>query len=295
MEMSDLAIFNGGVPAFLLNAQDETTNALAGGDLGARRLSIKGGVFREYIGGKEFRVSESRAMNVIVIKAAPTTSRTYYSGAYVEGEAVKPACWSSDSQRPDPKVKSPQADNCLHCPQNIKGSGQGDSRACRYSQRIAVAIDTELDREEVYQLVLPSTSVFGDGENGKLPLKAYAKHLKNNGVPITGVVTEMRFDTSSPTPKLVFRALRGVTESEYAIITRMASSKEAINAITMNVHETDNVTKEAPPPAAKPAPKAAKPVEKVSAEEVEEPKKQAPKKAVTADSELEDLVGKWDD
>jgi outer membrane biosynthesis protein TonB len=156
-------------------------------------------------------------------------------------------------------------------------------------------IDTELDREEVYQLVLPSTSVFGDGEKGKLPLRAYAKHLKNNGVPITGVVTEMRFDTASPTPKLVFRALRGVTEHEYETIVRLADSSEANKAITMSVHETDNVTKEAP--AEKPAPKAEPKahVEKVVAEEVEEPKKQESKKAAPTESKLEDLVGEWDD
>ena len=289
--MSDLTLFKGGLPAYLKGTADDATNALAGtgeGGLGARRISIKGGVFREFIGGKEYRVSEERSMNVVIIKAAPKVSRIFYAGSYTEGEAVSPTCWSSDSQRPDEKVKAEnkQSATCLNCPQNIKGSGQGDSRACRYQQRLAVVLDGEVDKEEVYQLVLPPTSVFGDGEKGKLPLQAYARHLKNHGTPITGVVTEMRFDTASPTPKLVFKPVRPVTEEEFEIIQTLKDSSEAVAAITMTVAQTDGVKDKKPALA---APKA-------EAEEIEEPKKAAPKKAaVTAEPKLEDLVGEWDD
>jgi hypothetical protein len=295
--MSDLALFKGGLPAYL-QGTDDATNALAGtsdgGGLGARRISIKGGVFREFIGGKEFRVSEERSMNVVIVKAAPKVSRIYYAGSYTEGEAVTPTCWSSDSQRPDEKVKDKQSATCLTCPQNIKGSGQGESRACRYQQRLAVVIDGEVDKGEVYQLVLPPTSVFGDGEKGKLPLQAYARHLKNHGTPITGVVTEMRFDTASPTPKLVFKPVRPVTEDEFNVIQELKDSKEAIQAITLTVAQTDGVKDK---PSLKNA--LAAPVEKVVAEEVEaieEPKKAPPKKAPVANEpKLEDLVGEWDD
>ena len=295
--MSDLALFKGGLPTYL-QGTDDATNALAGtsdgGGLGARRISIKGGVFREFIGGKEFRVSEERSMNVVIVKAAPKVSRIYYAGSYTEGEAVSPACWSSDSQRPDEKVKDKQAATCLTCPQNIKGSGQGDSRACRYQQRLAVVVDGEVEKGEVYQLVLPPTSVFGDGEKGKLPLQAYARHLKNHGTPITGVVTEMRFDTASPTPKLVFKPVRPVTEDEFNKIQELKDSSAAIQAITLTVAQTDGVKDK---PSLKNA--LAAPVEKVAAEEVEaveEPKKVPPKKAPVANEpKLEDLVGEWDD
>lgn len=286
--MSEMTLFKGGLPAYL-KGTDDATNALAGtsdgGGLGARRISIKGGVFREFIGGKEYRVSEERSMNVVIVKAASKVSRIYYSGSYVEGETVSPTCWSSDSQRPDEKVKTPQSATCLTCPKNIKGSGQGESRACRYQQRLAVVLDSEVDKEEVYQLVLPPTSVFGDGEKGKLPLQAYARHLKNHGTPITGVVTEMRFDTASPTPKLVFKPVRPVSEEEYHIIQELKNSPEAISAVTLTVAQTDGV---------KPSLKAAlaAPVEA----EVEEPKKAALKKpTMGTESKLEDLVGEWDD
>ena len=296
--MSDLALFKGGLPAYL-QGTDDATNALAGtsdgGGLGSRRISIKGGVFREFIGGKEFRVSEERSMNVVIVKAASKVSRIYYAGSYTEGEAVSPTCWSSDSQRPDEKVKDKQAATCLACPQNIKGSGQGDSRACRYQQRLAVVVDGEVDKGEVYQLVLPPTSVFGDGEKGKLPLQAYARHLKNHGTPITGVVTEMRFDTASPTPKLVFKPVRPVTEDEFNKIQELKDSKEAIQAITLTVAQTDGVKDKPSLKNALMAPAVEK-VEAVEVEAIEEPKKAPPKKAPVANEpKLEDLVGEWDD
>jgi hypothetical protein len=291
--MSDLTLFKGGLPSYLQTSGDDATNALAGtgdGGLGARRISIKGGVFREFIGGKEYRVSEERSMNVVIIKAAPKVSRIYYAGSYTEGEAVSPTCWSSDSQRPDEKVKNKQSATCLTCPQNIKGSGQGDSRACRYQQRLAVVLDGEIDKGEVYQLVLPPTSVFGDGEKGKHPLQAYARHLKSHDTPITGVVTEMRFDTASPTPKLVFKPVRPVSEDEFNRIQDLKDSPEAIAAITLTVAQTDGVKDKPAVKNALAAPKAEE------AEAIEEPKKAPPKKAPVANEpKLEDLVGEWDD
>jgi hypothetical protein len=239
-------------------------------------------------------------MNVVIIKAAPKVSRIYYAGSYTEGEAVSPTCWSSDSQRPDEKVKDKQAATCLTCPQNIKGSGQGDSRACRYQQRLAVVVDGEVDKGEVYQLVLPPTSVFGDGEKGKHPLQAYARHLKSHDTPITGVVTEMRFDTASPTPKLVFKPVRPVTEDEFNRIQELKDSSEAIAAITLTVAQTDGVKDK---PAVKNALLAGTGVGQAGSngkteevEAIEEPKKAPPKKAaVAAEPKLEDLVGEWDD
>jgi hypothetical protein len=301
--MSELDLFKGGLPTYLRGAgADEVTKALAGEATGGmRRISIKGNAFREMIGGKEYRVSEERTMNVVVIKAAPKVSRTYFAGSYSEGEAVRPTCWSSDSQKPDEAVKDKQSSTCLNCPQNIKGSGQGESRACRYSQRLAVVIEGEIDREEVYQLVLPSTSIFGDGEKGKLPLRAYAEFLSLKDAPMSGVVTEMKFDIASPVPKLFFRPIRAVTEEEWEVIQRLKDSNEAKKAIELTVSQADNVQKEAPPAPKKealPAPKPA-PVEEPEEdeEEIEEPKKAAPKKAAPAaeSSSLEDLIGEWDD
>jgi len=179
--MSDLTLFKTALPSYLQNLQaDDTTSALAGGEAGQCKISIKGGVFREMLGNKEVRTSEDRAIEVIIIKAAPNVYRTYFDGPYVEGQNASPACWSSNNQTPDASVpaEQKQANKCMDCPQNIKGSAaQGEGRACRFQQRIAVLLQGETDKREVYQVICPATSVFGDGEKGKLPLQAYGRHL----------------------------------------------------------------------------------------------------------------------
>ena len=302
--MSSMTLFGGKQSALLSGVEDNLTSTIAGnsgGVQGNRRISIKGGVFRETIGGKEYRVSEERAMNVVLVNAAPI-SRMYFAGSYVEGETVKPMCWSSNTQTPDAAVPQDQrqASRCMDCPQNIKGSGQGEGRACRFQQRIAVLLEGELDKREVYQVTLPATSIFGDGEKGKMPLQAYGRHLAAHSTNAIGIVTEMRFDTSSPTPKLVFKPVRALDDAETAIALEMRTHADTIKAITLNVSQMDGVI--AAPKSKddlfeKPAPKleAPKPVE--VEEVVEEPKKVVKKSAAPAENkaELADIVGEWDD
>jgi hypothetical protein len=302
--MSELTLFKGGVPAYLSGMEDDVTSALAGGDLGQRRLSIKGNVFREMIGSKEYRVSEDRAIGIVIIKAAATNHRTYFAGSYVEGQNASPTCWSHDQQVSAPEVPEDQRQSrkCMDCPQNVKGSGQGESRACRFKRNVAVLLEGEINKQEVYQLTLPATSIFGDGEKGKLPLEAYARHLKAHGTPIAGVITEMRFDTASPTPKLTFKPVRPITEEELADIREARNSKEADEAIKLVVNLSpkkpaaalfEDAPEEKPAPKAKAVPK----VEKVVEEEEEEepPKKVASKKPEPKSASLESLVDGWDD
>ena len=282
--MSDLALFSQGgntLPAHLRNLElDATTKALMGGGGTGKRISIRGGVFRMIVGGKEVAQNDERAMNVVVVRSAEKTSRQYYAGTYVEGQNSAPSCSSNDGVAPDKGVKDPQSTSCQNCQQNIKGSGQGDSRACRFSQRIAVALENNLSGD-VYQLSLPGQSIFGTGDNGKMPLQQYAKFLGGHGIPVTAVVTEMRFDTSSATPKLTFRAVLPLSVEEFAESKAQGESADALNAVTQTVQQVDGNAPKASPfmePEAAPAPKAAKAVEAA-----DEPVKRAVKKTESKD------------
>lgn len=242
--MSNMTLFKGAnLPSRLKNQElDDVTKSLMGGGSGGnyKRISIKGNVFRMVSGGKEIATNEDRAMNVVIVAAAPDNSRTYYEGQYKEGEAIRPACWSNDGKTPDKGVKEPQCASCAQCPQNVKGSGQGESRACRYSRRLAVVLEGDMDGD-VYGLTLPATSIFGKGEEGKLPLQAYATHLGQFGCPITAVVTEMRFDIKSPTPKLTFKPVRPLNDEEDEIAVRQGQTPEAKAAVTLTVAQQDKV------------------------------------------------------
>jgi hypothetical protein len=289
--------------ALLGGIEDSLTSTIAGSAGGGnKRISIEGSVFREYVGGKEVRVSEDRAMKIIIINAAPV-SRMFFEGTYVKGQKTKPTCWSSDTQTPDRAVPEDQRQSkfCKDCQQHIKGSGQGDTRACRFQQRIAVALDKELDKGAVYQITLPSTSVFGDADGKKMPLQAYGRHLKAYNTPAISIVTEMRFDIGSATPKLVFSPVRALDEDELKMAVELQNHPDTIKAITMNVSQMDGVIPAPAPKAeiAAPAPKAeAKTAPKAEkAEDVPEPIKVTKKSAPAAEpkSELSDIVGDWDD
>ena len=175
--MSELALFKNGIPEYLRNAEaDDATKALAGnkptktGVSSMKRISIKAGVFRMIVDGKEIAQNEDRAMPIIIAAAAPYDARTYYSKPFVEGQAVSaPDCWSNDGKTPDPKAENAQAARCIDCKQNIAGSGQGNSRACKYSRRLAVLLEND-PKADVHQLTLPSNSLWGS-EGGKLGIK----------------------------------------------------------------------------------------------------------------------------
>lgn len=292
--------------ALLQGLDDDLTSKLAGGGGGNRRISIEGNVFREYIGGKEVRVSDDRAMQIVLVNAAPV-GRTFYAGTYVKGQKAKPTCWSADTQSPDPAVpvEQRQANFCKDCAQNIKGSAaQGDGRACRFSQRVAVALasDSGVD-DNVYQVSLPATSVFGDAVGQKMPLQSYGRYLKAHNTHAISVVTEMRFDPDGQM-KLVFKPVRALNEGELRQVLALREHPDTLKAITFTVSQMDQSddVKAAPAPTPAPAPAAAKPepkIEKVAAEEVEEPKKVVKKSTPAAEpaekADLSDIVGDWDD
>ena len=292
--MSEMTLFSKGgntLPAHLKNLQlDATTKALMGGsgNGGGKRISIRGNVFRMMVDGKEIAQNEDRAMNIIIAAANANVSRTFYAGTYQEGQAMAPTCWSNDGVTPDIKSEQPQASKCASCAQNIKGSGQGDSRACRFTQRLAVLLENDI-RGDVYQLTLPAQSIFGAAENGKMPLQSYAKFLGSHGLPVTAVVTEMRFDTASATPRLTFKAVRPLNEEELAQTQEKGQSTEAKLAIAATAAQMDGATKAE---FIRPAVEAPKAEPKVEAEAVEtaEPTKRAKK---AAPKDVADILDDW--
>lgn len=291
---NDLAMLDVGLPAHLKALElDDTTKALMGGGSGgSKRISIEGGVWRLLVNGKEIAQKEERNLNVVIVAAAPKVSRTFYAGVYKKGQSTAPDCWSNNGDYPDSSVKEPQAKSCATCPQNVKGSGQGEGRACRFSQRLAVVLDNDIGGD-VFQITLPSTSIFGEGESGKWPLQMYAKMIGGKGVPITAVVTEMRFDTASSTPKITFKPVRFLEANEITQAIEQGKTDAALKAITMTVAQTDGVQKLAAPVAQAPA---EEPEVEAQAEPVAEPTKVTKKKdEVAAKKDLASILSEFDD
>lgn len=290
--MSDIALLSKNLPAHLKAMElDATTKALMGGGGGdSKRISIEGGVWKMMVNGKEVAKNEDRTMNVVIVAAAADKSRTFYGTAYKKGVVITPDCWSADSKVPDAKAKNPQATKCADCPQNIKGSGQGDSRACRFSQRLAVVLENDI-AGDVYQLTLPATSIWSEGTNGKWALQTYAKMVASKGIPISSVVTEMRFDTDSATPKITFKAVRYLETDEFNEALDQGKTDAATRAITMTVAQADGLKEdtEAFVEETEEETVAAKPAEV-------EPVKRASKKeeAPAAKKDVSKILDEWD-
>jgi hypothetical protein len=287
-----MTLFKSGsvIPDYLREASDATTRDIAGSS-GGKQISIKGGVWRMVVGGEEVAKNEDRAMNFVVIASGKGVTRTFYADKYEEGKDLKPSCWSAEGVVPNEEVTSPQSKSCATCPQNIEGSGDGKARACRYSKRLAVALENDIGGN-IYRLSVPAKSYFGRAEGEKMPLQAFGKFLSGHGIPITGIVTEARFDTAEAVPVLKFRAVRPLSKEEWELGKAQSLTEDAKQAIELKMVPSKADSMPALPQTFKEAPAA---VEKADA--VAEPVKRAPAKAKpetpAAAKNVSDILSDW--
>jgi len=268
--MSNVTVFQQDLPDFLKNTEvDELTKALAGGTQN-RRISIRGGRFRLVINGEEVSKTDRPELDVVVAAGRKENSRIFYAKAYNPKEITPPDCWSDDGVTPHSKAENRQAATCANCPQNIAGSGSNGTRACRYQKRLAVVLAND-PGNGLFQLTLPSQSIFAKGDMDSMGFDQYAKYIAGNGKNINMVVTRMSFDEDSDVPVLKFRAVGYVNRDQYDAAIEGGKSPEAQRMLSSTVAQIDSV--KAPPKAE------AKPVAKAVVGEIEEPVKRPSKKA----------------
>jgi len=274
--MSNLTLFQQDLPDYLREVEvDDMTKALAGGGAGSKRISVRGGVFRLIVNVEEIAKNENRAMNIVIVNGARKVGRTFYAGTYDPSAPSAPDCWSADGEKPDENARNPQHSSCADCPQNIKGSGQGGGRACRYKQRLAVVLADDVNGD-VYGLELAATSIFGNSTDlNKMPFQQYAKYVGAQGKNINTLVTEMRLDSDSATPKLTFKPVKFLERHEWQAVVAKGDTDSAKQAATLFFPKYE---------------------EKSEAKEAaeEEPKKRASKKQEpTSKGDLGSIMNKW--
>lgn len=295
--MSEITLFKSGaaLPDYLRGEADDFTKRIAGGTQG-KSISIEGGVWRLNVGGEEIAKNEDRAMNFVFVNASANVARVFYTGTYVKGQATAPTCFSADGKLPDPSIKTPQSSACATCPNNIEGSGQGTSRACRFFLRTAVALEGDLSGN-VYRLQLPAKSIFGKPEGDKMPFQAYAKFLSGHTIPMSGVVTEARFDTSQSVPVLTFKAVRPLTRAEWDIAKAQGKSEDALRAIEVKFESGKDAAPGPLPASFTPAATAVVKEEPAAASApVSEPTKRESKKAEAAPvtpKDVDSILAQW--
>lgn len=159
-------------------------------------------------------------IDCVILRKSPGLSKTYFEGAYVDGDTRRPDCSSAFGDVPDPDIESPQSTNCSVCPRNVfKVSPEGrKGKECRDFKRLAILLlptDTEVffgQGKALYEpilLTVPPASL--------TDLDNYATNLRQWNLPYFAVVTRVGF-APTPHPQLTFRFQQALTNDEAPVI-----------------------------------------------------------------------------
>lgn len=203
-----------GLPAHIANLPGISEDDLISGTGGGFPvISIKGKVFTIVRGDERTMVTRPDAdgepagsIEVVILKANPNLSKTYYPKGYEEGTADKPTCYSNDGIAPGQDAQEPQSVKCATCAHNQWGSKISENgskvKACSDVRRLAVAPLNQLNDPMLIRV--PAASL--------KPLGEYGSALKKRGVKYPAVVTKISFDFSVAHPALVFKPVAFITE-----------------------------------------------------------------------------------
>lgn len=262
---------------------------------------------------------EEVAQNIgVVLTRVNLKAKTFYAAKYSEGDSdgARPTCYSYDGEVPSPNSQEPQAKKCAICPHNQWGARMGENgeakgKACSDNARIALAAPDALDNPML--LRVPPASLKG--------LKEMLKIVASRKVPYNAVIAKVGFDREAPSPKLTFKAIGLLSDSDYGAVKAQYDSEVVRTIVGLEdvghvdapalenkpAVDTDELdaalaaravtTKAKAAPKAEPKPSVEDELDEIIAKpKAEAPKKAAPKvDASDLMAGLDDLLGNQDD
>jgi len=296
--MSNITVIDQSLPDFLQTAGVSDLTKQLAGNSGVKRIVPKNGIFRKVVGKEEMGKIKGN-LNAIVVSASPKVGRIFYAKQWTpDAEPSAPDCFSNDGAAPDAGAQNPQAARCDACPQNIKGSGMGNSKSCRYSRRLALVLEEDFGTSlegEVYQMNLASKSLFGEGgADNAHTFENYAKYLANNGKSLDYVVTQISFNEDNDNQSVLFTPARFINKNEYAVTSAAVQKPEVHKMVVMTPYQADasgRQQKLEAPKAAAPAQQAAE--ETAESEPTVRPSKKAATPAPEGKKDLNSVLDAW--
>lgn len=197
-----------------------TDDLNSGISAGFPTMSIRGSKWRIVQNGEETPVylpgtrDLAPFVKVVIAKANPAVSKTYYPGDFVEGSDTPPDCSSNDGIAPLPDSPHPQSASCASCPHNVWGSKISKTsgakvKACADVRRVAILPAEDLSYSPIL-LRVPGASLSD--------LAGYGRALKQRNIPYSMVVTKLSFDPDAAYPKISFSFDRVLTADEANLV-----------------------------------------------------------------------------
>jgi hypothetical protein len=220
----------GAVPAHI--AARRARSAVANTDLsfgvsaGFPVISYKGKVWRINQGGDSTLLTvdgkpdgdPTPSLQVVLIRANPHMSKTYYAQGFVEGTNEKPTCYSNDGVKPEADSAEMQNPVCATCQWNQWGSriseNSSKGKACADVRRLAVAPAGDIENPML--LRVPAASL--------KEVKTYADVLNKHDVDYNSVVTKISFDNTVAHPQFKLKGVGYLGEDDLAKVDEMFES-----------------------------------------------------------------------
>jgi len=299
--MSNITVIDQSLPDFLQTAGVSDLTKQLAGNSGVKRIVPKNGIFRKVVGKEEMGKIKGN-LNAIVVSASPKVGRIFYAKQWTpDAEPTAPDCFSNDGAAPDAGAQNPQAARCDACPQNIKGSGMGNSKSCRYSRRLALVLEEDFGTSlegEVYQMNLASKSLFGEGSGDNThTFENYSKYLANNGKSLDYVVTQISFNEDNDNQSVLFTPARFINKNEFGVTSVVAQKPEVQKMVVMTPYQADMSGRQqklaAPAAPAAPKAQAEEPEPEDSGEPTVRPSKKAAAPAPEVKKDLNSVLDAW--
>lgn len=189
------------------------------------------------------------SVELVLLKANPHLSKTWYENGWDENSTNPPDCSSANGVVPDNGVPKKQSNTCATCPRNQWGTAAngGKGKACGDHRRLAITPAADIPNEAFGGPMLlrcPAASL--------QDLASFDAKYKQAGYPYFSLVVKIAFDPKESYPKLVFSAVRPLTEAEGKLVMVLRNSDAVARVIA-----------DAPPPQATALPAQAAPQEQL--------------------------------
>lgn len=264
-------------------------------------MSFRGKVWRVKFRGEEIPLLDENKRNpkpeieVVIVKASSQISKVFYKDRYADGNISPPDCLSTNGIVPDAGAPDKQSPTCAGCKQNVWGSRVTDSgkkaKACSDNKRLVIVPADDM-RNESYggpmMLRIPPATL--------QDMKTFGDQMAAKGFPYYSFITRLRFDTNEAFPKIVFEAVRPLTNDEAKLVVELRDdpiTQRILDAPMSEVHYDTDPTQPVVPAVSKEAeaafsPEAAKVAEQIPPDEPkEEPKPEPVTQRVTPEPEGE--------